>query len=68
MTFHERPPDSGDTSESEAVTAPDEPGQAIALPGTSDGADSGTGEPAAAVPADAGDDKATTESGYVVIE
>lgn len=53
---------------SEAVTAPDEPGQAIALPGTSDGADSGTGEPAAAVPADAGDDKATTESGYVVIE
>ena len=68
VTFHERPPDSAETSEETAAPAAEEAEQAIPLPEIDVITDSGTGTPAAGEQAPPGDDEAATESGYIVIE
>ena len=70
VTFHERPPESVETSEEAAAPAAEEPQQAMPLPEIDAVTDSGSDESATGeqAPSGAGDDEAETESGYIVIE
>ena len=68
VTFHERPPESAETSEGVAAPAVEAPEHATSLPEINVITDSGISESAAGNQAPSGDDETETESGYIVIE
>ena len=68
VTFHERPPESAETSEGVAAPAVEAPEQVTSLPEINAITDSGSGQSTSGDQAPSGNDEAAAESGYIVIE